>query len=121
MSNGAACGGVSAWSKPGGFSPLCYAGDISDRMVRSFVQRNNMQDITRDAAPQVGSVETVRLVQLQLNRLGCELGQADGIIGPRSRSALREFADAIGESVPVSNFRSQLFLRLLERQTGRIC
>lgn len=32
------CGGRSAWSKPGGYSPLCFPTDISADMVREFCQ-----------------------------------------------------------------------------------
>ena len=34
-SNGSQCGKRSAWSKLGGYSPLCYPGDITDDMVRA--------------------------------------------------------------------------------------
>lgn len=34
--NGSRCGGRSAYSKPGGASPLCYARDVSDAMVERF-------------------------------------------------------------------------------------
>lgn len=40
MRNGRECGGSSAYSKPGGASPLCYPKDISDGMVRQYRQRN---------------------------------------------------------------------------------
>ncbi len=36
MKNGHSCGGRSAYSRPGGRSPLCYPKDISDEMVRSY-------------------------------------------------------------------------------------
>ena len=36
MKNGRACGGRSAYSRPGGRSPLCYPKDISDEMVRQY-------------------------------------------------------------------------------------
>jgi len=39
-SNGSQCGGRSAWSKAGGYAPLCYASDISDEMVKQFRQQN---------------------------------------------------------------------------------
>lgn len=32
-SNGSRCGKRSAWSRPGGASPLCYASDVSEAMV----------------------------------------------------------------------------------------
>jgi hypothetical protein len=38
-SNGSKCGKRSAWSKPGGASPLCYADDVSDQMVKRFRQQ----------------------------------------------------------------------------------
>ena len=34
--NGSLCGGRSAYSKPGGYSPLCYPQDVSDDMVRKY-------------------------------------------------------------------------------------
>jgi hypothetical protein len=34
--NGASCGGRSAYSRPGGASPLCYASDVSDAQVEAF-------------------------------------------------------------------------------------
>ena len=38
--NGSQCGGRSAYSKPGGASPLCYSKDISDAMVQQWRSRN---------------------------------------------------------------------------------
>lgn len=40
MRNGANCGKRSAYSKPGGASPLCYKSDVSNEMVRGWRQRN---------------------------------------------------------------------------------
>lgn len=34
--NGSRCGGRSAWSKKGGYAPLCFDADISDAMVKQF-------------------------------------------------------------------------------------
>lgn len=39
MKNGRRCGGNSAYSRPGGASPLCYPGDVSDKMVADFLAR----------------------------------------------------------------------------------
>lgn len=33
---GRKCGARSAWSKPGGRSPICYAKEVSDARVRQF-------------------------------------------------------------------------------------
>jgi len=34
--NGSSCGGRSAYSKPGGASPLCYPKDVTDEMVEAW-------------------------------------------------------------------------------------
>jgi hypothetical protein len=36
MRNGHSCGGRSAYSRPGGYSPLCYAGDVSADMIARY-------------------------------------------------------------------------------------
>lgn len=38
--NGSRCGKRSAWSRAGGYSPLCYDTDISDALVEEFRARN---------------------------------------------------------------------------------
>lgn len=40
MSNGRPCGGNSAYSKPGGASPLCYPEDVTDDQARAFRSRS---------------------------------------------------------------------------------
>lgn len=35
-SNGSRCGGRSAYSRPGGASPICYAGDVTEAMIQAF-------------------------------------------------------------------------------------
>jgi hypothetical protein len=34
--NGSACGGRSAWSRKGGYAPICYEREISSEMVRKW-------------------------------------------------------------------------------------
>lgn len=36
MRNGHACGGRSAYSRPGGHAPICYPQDVSPEMVRRW-------------------------------------------------------------------------------------
>lgn len=36
MKNGRRCGGHSAYSKPGGKSPLCYRDDVTEEMIREW-------------------------------------------------------------------------------------
>jgi hypothetical protein len=39
MRNGRACGGRSAYSRPGGAAPLCYPSDVTAAMIESYHQR----------------------------------------------------------------------------------
>jgi hypothetical protein len=39
MRNGQRCGGRSAYSRPGGATPLCYPNDVSPEMIRSYQER----------------------------------------------------------------------------------
>jgi hypothetical protein len=39
MRNGRACGGRSAYSRPGGAAPLCYPSDVPAAMIQSYRQR----------------------------------------------------------------------------------
>jgi hypothetical protein len=42
MRNGRHCGNFSAYSKPGGRSPLCYAEDVSQKMVDDYRQSHRL-------------------------------------------------------------------------------
>jgi len=39
MRNGRRCGGNSAYSKPGGASPLCFPQDVTPAMIAAYRQR----------------------------------------------------------------------------------
>jgi len=36
MWNGRRCGGNSAWSRPGGYKPLCYVTDVTASMISAY-------------------------------------------------------------------------------------
>lgn len=36
MKNGRKCGAMSAYSKPGGFSPICYPSDVTPKMIDEY-------------------------------------------------------------------------------------
>jgi hypothetical protein len=42
---GRRCGGRSAYSRPGGASPICYAEEISDEQVRRYRQRRGIPSL----------------------------------------------------------------------------
>ena len=39
--NGSRCGGRSAYSRPGGYSPLCYPSDVTNDMIMKYRNQNN--------------------------------------------------------------------------------
>jgi hypothetical protein len=39
-SNGSRCGKRSAYNRAGGYAPLCYPEDVSDRMVKEYKERS---------------------------------------------------------------------------------
>ena len=39
--NGSRCGGRSAWSRAGGYSPICYEKEVTKDMVQSWRQQHN--------------------------------------------------------------------------------
>lgn len=43
MRNGRRCGGRSAYSRPGGWSPLCYDKDISNQMVKDYREQHHLK------------------------------------------------------------------------------
>jgi len=40
VSNGSRCGKRSAYNRAGGYAPLCYPEDVSDRMVKEYKGRS---------------------------------------------------------------------------------
>ncbi|AYN07663.1 YHYH domain-containing protein (plasmid) [Alteromonas sp. RKMC-009] len=40
-SNGSRCGNRSAYSKPGGYEPICYSTDVTPDMIKTYRSRKN--------------------------------------------------------------------------------
>jgi len=45
MRNGRRCGGVSAWSRPGGYKPLCYTADVTAQMIAVYRASNKIPSL----------------------------------------------------------------------------
>jgi len=41
--NGSSCGRRSAWSKPGGYAPICYKKEVTKAMIAQWRQSNTTQ------------------------------------------------------------------------------
>lgn len=63
------------------------------------------------------------LVQAELNRVGCNLGTADGIVGARSRAALRAYLESKNGDYEysVDLFRDAEFLASISSERTAIC
>jgi len=42
-SNGSTCGRRSAYSKPGGYAPVCYAHDVTPAMISSYKHKHGIR------------------------------------------------------------------------------
>jgi len=40
--NGSMCGARSAYSKPGGYDPICYKTDVTKQMLERYKRKNNL-------------------------------------------------------------------------------
>jgi len=40
--NGSSCGRRSAYSKPGGYAPICYPKDVTTGMIQQYKRRNGL-------------------------------------------------------------------------------
>lgn len=55
---GSRCGKRSAYSRPGGASPLCYPSDISDEMVEEYRKRTEPESDKTNAQRPVQTIQT---------------------------------------------------------------
>lgn len=42
-SNGSSCGRRSAYSKPGGYAPVCYASDVTPAMISTYKHKHGIR------------------------------------------------------------------------------
>ena len=80
MSNGRKCGKRSAYSKPGGYTPLCYASDIAEQAI-------NKKDISKPSAiSKKNKINTysIRIIDADTIVLNSEKIRLHGIDSPES-------------------------------------
>ncbi len=49
MRNGRSCGGRSAYSRPGGYAPICYPADVSQAQVQEWRRAQPLEEAPRQA------------------------------------------------------------------------
>lgn len=92
--------------------------------LQGEIKNNLVQEKPEDVPPIYTNLHELRIaVQSEMNRLGCSLGPADGVIGRRSRLALEHFLRErkLGITADASLFESQDFLLLLRDIAGPVC
>lgn len=73
-------------------------------------------------APGTDPRAIMRQTQQRLNELGCNAGGADGVAGPRTRTAFARFsAERPNLGFAAGDLGSERVLRALEREEGRVC
>ena len=63
--------------------------------------------------------QIIKNVQIQLNRLNCGAGYADGVIGIKTRGALERYANSKGVRISEASLKDQNFLNELKRSNTR--
>lgn len=79
---------------------------------------------TDDAAPVVAPQsgrDILRQSQSLLNALGCNAGTPDGIMGPRSREAFRQFLAETGAVLKVGDLGTAQALDAIRARSGMVC
>lgn len=86
---------------------------------KEFIMSNNTSKNS-----QLNSVKDKKIasqVQGELNRLGCNAGNVDGIVGPKSKRALKNFSSQVEMNYDKDNFFSSNFLNALISLKGTVC
>jgi hypothetical protein len=65
--------------------------------------------------------ELVRLTQIELNRVGCSAGVADGLVGRRTRDAFSSFIGQNGSNLSMDDLGSAAALEVVRAASGTVC
>ena len=82
---------------------------------------NSERAATKAAAVPSDARERVRQTQIELNRVGCAAGVADGIIGRRTRNAFANFISQNGSSPAAAELGSPAALEMVREASGTVC
>ncbi|WP_171129722.1 MULTISPECIES: caspase family protein [unclassified Ruegeria] len=67
------------------------------------------------------SREVMRATQQALNAIGCNVGVADGLAGPRTRRAFAEYRDVSGSTLGADDLGTRHALEEVQSASGTIC
>ena len=86
--------------------------------VEAVTQKPENQNLNQSSSE---AIDVVKLIQIEMNRIGCSLGNADGAVGPASKRALAKFNKAQGTSFAYDIFFQQSFLETLKKIDQKVC
>ena len=86
--------------------------------VEAVTQKPENQNLNQSSSE---AIDVVKLIQIEMNRIGCSLGNADGAVGPASKRALAKFNAAQGTSFAYDIFFQQSFLETLQKIDQKVC
>ena len=91
---------------------VAVTGDVSNNLLTSLRNTRQMDNSPSNDMPYT---KMVQLIEVELTRLGWDVGKPDGEWGSRSRSAAREFQSKIG--VPVDGIADNQLLTQLQHSS----
>ncbi|MEM7089838.1 MAG: caspase family protein [Pseudomonadota bacterium] len=92
---------------------------LADNTVTDPVER---VPVETTSAPVISdSREVMRATQAALNALGCNAGGADGVAGPRTRSAFAGYLSASGSQLGADDLGTRHALAELQGKSGTVC
>ena len=91
---------------------------IANKMTPAEIETGKRRAAAFSPAPATEFADrpTVMYVQQSLNQLGFDAGTVDGLMGPRTRSAIKAYLTSIGDSGGQAAVTPALVLRLFEGQ-----
>ncbi len=94
--------------------------DQAEELAALAPESREMRDVDSDEPDAERS--TMRDTQRELNRLGCDAGEADGVAGPRTREAFARYLSHAGDvGLAPGDLGSGRALKVLQGWKNRVC
>ena len=104
-------------TQSGNFLPVQASGNCKKLPIKPKIEKVKKASV-------IDKTNTALEIQKQLNRLGCNVGYPDGVIGAKSKRGLKAFAKAnktFVNNLDVSVFSNKQFLNFLKLKPNGFC
>ena len=108
-------------TQPGNYVPIEATGTCKEITAAKNIKNTAKKQQTNNLSK---TQTIIRKVQMELNRIGCDVGSADGSVGPASKRGLKKFAEAnnsFTNSYNITVFTNKEFLSLLQSKSVGFC